>query len=198
MACYRCGFPFTTRTDHVGPGEMFCPQCIVSSPIIFLDIDGVLVTNDFYKRFRRQHGRHASTWNKLDTYAVSRINKIIEATGAVVVVSSTWRTKAMRDGEPGAETITTRLWRILRENGFKGVVVGITPYRGGELRGMEIQAWIDAYDFKGPFVIIDDGADMAHLIPYLVQTRFAVGVTEENVKQAIDVIQRSSRMLEVG
>lgn len=56
--------------------------------VIFLDIDGVLNNNDYYER--RSKGL-INNKHDIDELLISRVNDIVEATNAVIVVSSTWR-----------------------------------------------------------------------------------------------------------
>ena len=158
-------------------------------PVIFLDFDGVL--NSIQSRIRNPSG-----WNQLDPVLVGRVNRIIEATGASVVVSSTWRLSYRND----AEGAVVRLGRILRENGFVGEVIDVTPhYNGGGRfrsrmsRGLEIQFWMDKKGFDGPFVILDDDSDMGHLMGFLVHTKDALGIQDEHVDDAINIIKNGER-----
>jgi hypothetical protein len=67
----------------------------------------------------------------------------------------------------------------------------VIPHNSSEIRGLEIQAWLDDNaDYAGveKFVIIDDGSDMAHLLPHLVQTFFADGLTEKESQKVIDIL----------
>ena len=68
---------------------------------IFLDIDGVMNSNLFYsertqdKRYNdwiKEHPQRIA-WNacNIDPRAVERLNRLTDATGAKIVVSSTWR-----------------------------------------------------------------------------------------------------------
>lgn len=68
---------------------------------IFLDIDGVMNSNLFYsertqdKRYNdwiKEHPQRIA-WNAcdIDPRAVERLNRLTDATGAKIVVSSTWR-----------------------------------------------------------------------------------------------------------
>lgn len=62
--------------------------------IIFLDIDGVLNHEDFYReRFEKRYddGAIEHPYSEIDPKTVQRLNKIIEETGANIVISSTWR-----------------------------------------------------------------------------------------------------------
>jgi HAD domain in Swiss Army Knife RNA repair proteins len=68
-------------------------------------------------------------------------------------------------------------------------VIDNTPgIPGNHVRGIAIQAWLDErYERFGDvsrFVILDDNADMAHLIPHLVQSTLDVGLTLDHVGAA--------------
>lgn len=137
--------------------------------IIFLDIDGVLVTPE------------SGMKRTADMNCVYHLNNLVGNTGAKVVVSSSWR------GRPD-------LQNKFIEWGCAFEVIGETPRIehktvGGVLqtveRGYEIQKWLD--DNKKPldrFVILDDDADMVHLKEYLIQTDYNVGLTEDKAFRA--------------
>lgn len=133
--------------------------------ILFLDIDGVLNSHAYWHRrpviFRdRMHD--------LDREAVARLNTVLDRTGAVVVVSSTWRIIHNR----------LELQDMLTQYGFTGRVLGCTTKKHME-RGLQIQQWLDDQARRAEhsprhtvqsFAIVDDDADMAHLMPHLVLT----------------------------
>jgi hypothetical protein len=134
--------------------------------VIFLDFDGVLNSSRFYA-VRPSHEF------KLDRVAVSRVNELLERTGAKVVVSSVWRigrsVEALQD--------------VLEEYGFRGRVIGRTPQLRAAVRGEEIREWLTTHpniDVTS-FVIIDDDADMVDLSDRLVQTTHRYGITRRHV-----------------
>lgn len=144
-------------------------------PIVFLDIDGVLVN-------RRSLAQASGLRAKADTDCVAMLNKITDETGARIVVSSTWR----RGGKRFIKE-TLRLW------GVSGRVIGCTPLLHAVDRGAEIQSFMDEYaksngDIKA-FVILDDDDDMLHLSSRLVRTYFADGLTSANADEAIALLR---------
>ncbi len=159
-------------------------------PFLFLDFDGVL--NHAAHFANRRAGRTAADCltdaESFDLAAVERVNRIVERTGADVVISSSWRCML------GLADIRG----ILKRHGFRGRVVGATPrlHRtpDGEerVRGHEIQAWIERRErFRGdvgPFAILDDDSDMAHLAPRLVRTSFDLGLLDEHVERVVALI----------
>jgi len=156
--------------------------------IVFLDFDGVLNSHAFMLA-------KPSGVVGLDPVAVKRVNRLLQATGAEVVVSSTWR-----HGRSLAQ-----LRDVLAERGFVGNVRGTTPQQPftigssgiietAKVRGQEIQAWLDAAPNYGldieSFVIIDDDSDMAHLMDRLVKTSSVNGLVDTDVDLAIEMLRK--------
>ncbi len=148
---------------------------------IFLDIDGVLVNNESLRR------RTRSEVAKADPSCIAALNHIIRQTGALIVVSSTWRAHGFN-----------RLSRIFESWGVAAPIFGFTPdlsqrrdvlYTAVE-RGDEIQKWIDNHaDLIGQFVILDDSSDMNHLLPSLVKTDSDIGLTMQDAEKAIAILK---------
>jgi hypothetical protein len=170
--------------------------------VLFLDIDGVLNSAE-YMRDRRT--RRRPTPHPIDATTVPRLNSITDRTGAAIVVSSTWRLAP----EGNYATPTDRMRDILSTHGVTGDVIGCTPYLihnvgDGPMvvqraRGDEIQAWMDCWESFGvelnediveSFAILDDGSDMAHLRPWLVQTTWDRGLQDEHVERAVSLLTR--------
>ena len=148
----------------------------MAKPIIFLDIDGVLNSQEFVDLLGDQ-------WNmeQVDRKAVERLNRIVEATGADVVISSTWRIVLHLDF----------IESVINDAGGKVTIVDKTPRLGGP-RGYEIQKWLDENPGHDRFVILDDCEDMVHLWPHLVETTWDLGLLDEHVEQAIKVINKGA------
>ena len=149
--------------------------------VIFLDIDGVLNSQDYMVR---QYMMGVLPDDKIDPDAVARLNQITDATGAVIVISSTWRLHFLwRKNSEGLKV-------LLKEEGITGTILDVTPdhqkYRG---RGGEIQDWMDHCGQPiESFVILDDSDDMDHLIVRLIRTNFRDGLQDVHVKQAIHML----------
>ena len=115
--------------------------------IIFLDFDGVLVTDRYQDEqiasggvLRDSHGA------VFDPVCIENLRRIIDSTDADIVVTSTWKMTMGLDG-------IQQLWRGRH---LPGKVVGVTPDIDPIHRGNEIQAWIDAYGGDCRYAIIDD------------------------------------------
>ncbi len=161
--------------------------------VIFLDIDGVLNSAQY---MHEDIDRWSLGWTdghkylQMDPAAVKVLEAVYLATGAVLVISSTWRICC------DLKEIET----CLRKRGCHAEVVGITTTcsfdeNGKRMyRGDQIQDWLSGieqtmprgYDTVESFVILDDDSDMEHLTPHLVQTDFKTGLTTEHFQQIVD------------
>lgn len=59
--------------------------------IIFLDIDGVLNTTETFIKRRKNYERTGVFTLEIDEFRLEYLKKIIDITGAKIVLSSTWR-----------------------------------------------------------------------------------------------------------
>lgn len=146
--------------------------------VIFLDIDGVLVTPDSMRLPRLEVEGHSFPTHRFYQPAVVALNRVIRETGAQIVVSSSWR------GDPDS---IPKLQRIFDVHGVVGTIIGVTP-RNGVCRGREIQGYLDMHPEIRSFVIIDDDTDMGLLRRRLVRTAFRSGLTEYDAARAIDIL----------
>ncbi|MEN9360426.1 MAG: hypothetical protein RL095_1961 [Verrucomicrobiota bacterium] len=105
--------------------------------VLFLDIDGVLIPNSWVK----QRGT-------FDPVAIANLNRIVAATGAHIVISSSWR---VQNGLPA-------LRELFGVAGFRGEIIDITPVLRHS-RGEEISAWLQAHSEVHEYLILDDVDD---------------------------------------
>jgi len=157
--------------------------------VIFLDIDGVMVTRSSVRRRDVINGQYHSS---ADPRCVKNLNWLIDKTKAKIVISSAWRYIGLQEMR-----IILQFW------GVDADVIDVTP-RSHELtqkrynskewkaitdpkRGDEIAWWISRNQPEA-FVIIDDDADMCSLLPYLVQTKFKFGLTKERAEAAVKIL----------
>jgi HAD domain in Swiss Army Knife RNA repair proteins len=165
--------------------------------IIFLDIDGVLNPQHYMNCLHKIWKASFSEIKSQDDFGdlffehnCDALQMIVDATGADIVISSTWR---LAGGIKMKE-----LWMHRK---LAGKIIGITPtevqvvesgkaeFYDAVCRGMEIAHWIDTNNFKGNYVIIDDTEDMLKLQePFFVKTNSWVGLTYKDAKKAIDIL----------
>lgn len=139
--------------------------------IIFLDIDGVLNSEETFK--------DKETIFHIDPKMAGLLQKILKETGAKVVLSSSWRCH-----DEGQQAV--KKWIDFID------VTPDMPLRGGAEqmeRGKEIQAWLDTQSIKSNFFvekycILDDDSDM---LPHQkhFKTSWKTGLTEEIANKVI-------------
>ncbi len=150
--------------------------------ILFLDIDGVLNSTEFFKRTEFE-ARGERPGSMIDETCVGRLNRLLYRIQADVVFSSSWRIHFSQ-----AEIVDG-----LQQHGFRGDVIGITPKYLG-CRGNEIQAWLTARGRSADdCVILDDSSDMAHLIPRLIRTSNDVGLTDADCDRAVALFSEATK-----
>ena len=131
--------------------------------IIFLDIDGVLNCQSFYKKrslsYTVKQTEEEQYKEEICQERMKWLNQLCIDTDSSVVISSSWRL--------GKET--KDLERILEYYGATFKIIGRTDYLNGIERGVEIRKWLDdntktlfnilAHNYYN-YVIIDDDNDM--------------------------------------
>lgn len=151
--------------------------------IIFLDIDGVLTTEQSY-----------ASATMIDGYLfvpfrpdpVENLNKLVKDTGAKVVMSSSWRYgKSVKD-----------LRALLLNEEVECDLIDKTPeIHKDACRGQEIQCWfMENKDLNiESFVILDDNCSMDITQRYsnrFVDTSGIIGLTEDDVEKAKEILSR--------
>lgn len=115
--------------------------------------------------------------------ACQNLNKILQATDAKIVISSTWRLSYS----------IHELDQILTNNGILAKVHGVTPSFNsdslivpGTRRGVEIAAYLKAHPEITNYVILDDDSDMLiEQKPYFILVSTGVGLTDRQAQHAI-------------
>ena len=187
--------------------------------IIFLDIDGVLNCENGYKNGYCEYKEMIVDSGEKNHYqqfyppSKKLINKLIEETGAQVVISSTWRHSGIK--------FMRNVWK---EEGMSGEIIDITPdlfmattrkdikYRIP--RGCEIDSWLKESSLRvvkwskekleeymvesdiENYIIIDDDSDMLykqkdHFVHVLPSPRNKEGFNEENYEQAVGILNKN-------
>lgn len=146
--------------------------------IIFLDIDGVLVTrHSICRPLTKDH------YHRFQKSCVKELNRIVRRTEAKIVVSSTWRKHDWDE-----------VLQHLADEGIVADVIGKTPSLNSGIRGREIGVWLSTYKMSiSSFVILDDDSDMEDLMPRLVQTSMKGGLRRCHSDMAIQLLNEGRR-----
>lgn len=145
--------------------------------VIFLDIDGVLITKASMMTRRA---------NVPSAYCVNNLNHITAMTEARIVVSSSWRFI-------GVDNLKLKF----RDWGITGRIYDVTPDLSEERNGVavaksrsdEITAWLLAVEGPVTSIVILDDDDVDDVLrAFLVRTDFDNGLTEWDAKRAIEIL----------
>lgn len=149
---------------------------------IFLDIDGVL--NDSQFRLEGLHRRDYSVL--IDPEKVALLKKIVEETGAGIVLSSSWC--KFWEIDP-VDSAGKRISAALAEYGL--AVSAKIPQIRDATRSQEIEVFLQNHPYVVSYVILDDNDHgwNRRLRSHWVQTDGSVGLDEEAVALAIDVLR---------
>lgn len=155
--------------------------------VIFLDFDGVLNGGDYDSSVQRyQHGSEPWLIDQLDRDKGARVQRIADATAAVIVLSTTWR---------HARLGWRSLCNVVRAAGITAPVIGSTPevmLPNGILaapRDHEIAAWVEATGVTS-FVVLDD-IDMVRpgICERSILTDAVTGITDADAERAIAILR---------
>lgn len=152
--------------------------------VIFLDFDGVITT------YKSQY--------RLDKEKMKLVKYICEITDAYIVITSSWRRHTLEDTikditDTSKRYVTVPFTPIER-------VIGITSrmysFKGYDEnihylvpRGVEIERYLQENNDIEKYVIIDDDSDMLlEQAPYFIQTDAIEGLSEEDAKKAITIL----------
>jgi hypothetical protein len=125
--------------------------------VVFLDFDGVLNDNGFVQNALKDTGPLTKytielAQTTLDPVRVARVQHICDATGADVVLVTSWRRWAGLDELRGA----------LKFAGFTAPVVGVVGgvKMSGDLRRWAAGEWLDEHPQYTHHVVLDDDTNL--------------------------------------
>ena len=145
--------------------------------IIFLDVDGVLNSEEFSRWLFDNHEKKYRGYELLDQRAILCLQDIVFVTGAEIVLSSSWRLSSK---------CSEQLRQQLLPYGLQFIDKTVSlPY---EDRGEEIKEWLSRHPDVSHYVILDDDSDMFDIKDHLIQTTFCKGLLPEHAAKAIEML----------
>ena len=152
--------------------------------VIFLDFDGVMDTGYYFAALIREHKPRFDSYGMVfDPYCIENLRKIIDKTGAKIVVSSTWK-----DSMYSEEIL--EMWH---NRNLPGIVIGTTPTYDNKARGYEIDTWLDECDEECQYVIIDDLEAYnftERQLPHLLVVNQYIGLDDLTAERAILILNQ--------
>lgn len=164
---------------------------MIKKKLIFLDVDGVLNPNTNI-RMRKEKGEPTvSHLIKLPGDKIYRLKKIIMATGAEIILSSSWRigfNRSTMTPSPAVINLNNQL------NRYGINISDWTPLHYDRNRGDEILHYLNLFirdnKYKPKYIIIDD--DIQDLLSlhrgHIIHTNTTLGLQDEHVNIAINLL----------
>ena len=154
--------------------------------VIFLDFDGVL--NTYVYLFLVDPDSDDTDASALDPKAIARLNRIVEKTDSVVVLSTFWRHLHTQKN----------IVRMLDQRGFCGQVVGHTPFidetQPTVMREVEVQRWLAMQrDAVESFVVLDDLDEFPSIKERHIRTDPNKGLTDQHIDEAVTILRTPIR-----
>lgn len=149
---------------------------LTNQRILFLDIDGVLNSEEYYKNCNNS----SENFSRFDFSSVSLIKSLIEEFSLKIVISSTWRYGAV-----------DRLMHELKKNKLLDYLYHdwFTPVIHPAHRGTEIKLWLDLHPEVADYVIIDDDDNMLEEQKNnFVRTSLHLGMNNEHYNRVRAII----------
>lgn len=151
-------------------------------PVIFLDFDGVLNTEQYQATLAVEGKPAKDRWGMLfDPRAVNNLRRILDSTGSVIVVSSSWRRIYSLD----------RLRVMWSARELPGEIVDAIPCGSYYIsRGEEINCWLDR-NGRPDYVILDDVDEfMPGQRNRYIEINPIVGITASDANRAIELLNQ--------
>ncbi len=164
--------------------------------ILFLDIDGVLNTERQHDRCLEAGLAYVDNFGyAFDPVAVANLKKIVDETGADIVISSSWKFWGL--------STMQKLWA---SRGLPGKVIDITPNNASDElllsidldmmelpagKGSEIKEWLSTSGQDVThYAILDDVPDiLPEQQSHFVQTDPRVGITEDDARRIAFILK---------
>lgn len=176
--------------------------------VIFLDIDGVLNTDETYDRIEQDYRETGIRKILIDEFRVEYLKQIVECTGAKIVLSSSLRCYFEKKEDrvvPSTNKFALEFVNILNKYGLS--LYDVTPVLKNSSdvvfqRQDEIKLWLLQHNDVENFVILDDETTFlidfvgTHLIKLnslpvgemVRSTADSIGLGEEHIQQAVDIL----------
>lgn len=154
--------------------------------VIFLDVDGVL-------NFYQTEAVSPQGYTGIASQPLKHLRKIVKATGARIVLCSTWR-KGWNFNEE--ECSADGKYLISRLKRFGLHILDKTEDGNDAFRGTAIKKWLDKHPHVQKWIVLDDEIFVDYIecgiIPHLVQTNFyAGGLSLSHVEKSISLLGAS-------
>jgi len=156
--------------------------------VLFLDIDGVLVTGSFLRGVTAAANSSdvAVEEHLIDLFKASLLNDLSDIPGLSIVLTSSWRMHGPTPEQILLDALDIPFhpdWRTTldtpSDRSFKST-----------LRGWQIDQWLRAHHDVKKWAILDDQSDMLpKQRPNFVQTDFEIGLMPQHIPMLRDILE---------
>jgi len=150
--------------------------------ILFLDIDGVLNSAAYYAAHPEIDKWEYLDKHDIDPDAIAQLNRIVDATGCEIVISSGWR----------YTWTLNKLYDIFKFKSYTGKGLLSSTDNLGKLRSDEIFRWINEHgepDWR--YCVVDDepiDLDLDRVKDIFVRTMYATGLDQVAADRVITML----------
>ena len=152
--------------------------------IIFLDLDGVLVTRKSIENLRdKKLSSDERNLQSLDDDCIIALNKLISLTDSKIVISSSWRYGKTID----------YFQQLFEKKNVNWEVIGLTPKTREDIRGKEISQWLEnnKENVKSFLILDDDVDDIWPFFPdNVLHTNMLDGFNEKLIELATKILKK--------
>ena len=147
--------------------------------VIFLDFDGVLNSERYFWAF-------GSLGLVLDPKCMNYLKEVVDATGAEIVLSTSWREHWEQDEEK-CSTVGKEMNNIFAKYHLK--IFDKTPFSVYG-REFEVEAWLEEHPETSAFVVLDDRfLDSPKIRDHFVKTdAYFSGLEQKSAEKAIQIL----------
>ena len=166
--------------------------------IIFLDIDGVLNTEETFVKRKEKYKKTGIYDLEIDEYRIKYLKNIIDKTKAKIVLSSSWRYffKKENDLIIPKHNDGIELCKIFEKYNIE--IYDITKKNGYLTREEQIKDWISENNVDSFIVIDDETLDIENQIKtnfYINNNEGLIGLCESHVDLAINLLNKNDKVL---
>ena len=147
---------------------------------VFVDVDGVLNSDEFAKYCLEEEGYDPFDCDDLDPRALRNLKRIVDETGASIILSSSWRWD---------EVALKAVKNHLKTFGMELEDTTIMDVMKTLSRTDEIKLYLDEHPSITKYVILDDAEIKEPLADRWVRCLFKNGLTKKLADEAIEILK---------
>ena len=174
--------------------------------VIFLDIDGVLNTTNTFRLRKEEYKKTGKYRLAIDEYRVEYLKRIIDESGAKIVLTSAWRRSFKKEMTRivSLDEKAQKLQNLFSKYDIE--IYDITSVDSFDInREKQIKEWLERKDNIETYIIIDDELCIyKDLTDRVIKNKFmnsniedetGLGLGENHIEIAINLLNKRSKIL---